>query len=184
MPKLKVLTISGSLRAKSSNGTVLDALALLVPAEIEIVRYRDLALLPAFNPDTDVTPPPPADALRRAIGAVDALVISSPEYAHGIAGSLKNALDWLVGSLEFPGIPVGVINAAPRASHADAQLREILRMMSAALDERAMLTLPIQSRGLSPADIAADPALSVPLLGMLSCLGELNAARRTAAAAE
>lgn len=181
MSTFKVLTISGSLRAKSSNGTVLDALPLLGQPDVEIVRYADLALLPAFNPDIDVNPPAPADALREAVGAVDALVISSPEYAHGIAGSLKNALDWLVGSLEFPGTPVAVINAAPRASHADAQLREVLRMMSAALDPRATLTLPIQGSGLTAAQIAADPALATPLRDMLACLGELNAARRAAA---
>jgi len=115
------------------------------------------------------------------VGAADALVISSPEYAHGIAGSLKNALDWLVGSLEFPGTPVGVINAAPRASHADAQLREVLRTMSATLDPRTSLTLPIQGSGLTAAQIAADPALAVPLRDMLACLAELNAARRGAA---
>ena len=181
MPALKVLTISGSLRAKSSNGTVLDALPLLAVPGVEIIRYADLALLPAFTPDIDVNPPAPAEALRKAVGAVDALVISSPEYAHGIAGALKNALDWLVGSLEFPGTPVGVINAAPRASHADAQLREVLRMMSASLDPRATLTLPIQSSGLTAEQIAADPALATPLRDMLACLGELNATRRAAA---
>lgn len=181
MPKLKVLTISGSLRAKSSNGTVLEALPLLALPEIEIIRYADLALLPAFNPDVDVDPPAPAAALRKTLGVVDALVISSPEYAHGIAGALKNGLDWLVGSLEFPGIPVGVINAAPRASHADTQLREVLRMMSASLDPRAMLTLPIQGSGLTAAAIAADPALARPLRDMLACLAELDATRRTAA---
>ena len=181
MPSLKVLTISGSLRAKSSNGTVLDALPLLAVPDVEIIRYADLGLLPAFNPDIDVNPPAPAEALRKAVGAADALVISSPEYAHGIAGSLKNALDWLVGSLEFPGTPVAVINAAPRASHADAQLREVLRTMSATLDPRTSLTLPIQGSGRTAAQIAADPALAAPLRDMLACLAELNAQRRAAA---
>jgi chromate reductase len=180
MPKLKVLAISGSLRAKSSNGTVLDALALVAPPDVEIIRYAGLALLPPFNPDFDVTPPALPAALRQTVGAIDALVISSPEYAHGIAGSLKNALDWLVGSLEFPGTPVAVINAAPRASHADAQLREILRTMSATLDPRTTLTLPIQSSGLSAGDIATNPALAQSLRTMLTGLAQLNAMRRAA----
>ena len=181
MSKLQILTLCGSLRSKSSNAAVLDALSLVAPAGVEVTRYADLGALPQFNPDFDVTPPPLPQTLRHLVGSVDALVISSPEYAHGIAGSLKNALDWLVGSLEFPGIPVGVINAAPRASHADAQLREVLRMMSASLDDRAMLTLPIQGSGRDAAAIAADPAPATPLQKMLDCLAELAAARGSTA---
>jgi len=179
---LRVLTLCGSLRAKSSHAAVLEALALVAPDDIEITRYADLGALPPFNPDHDVTPPALAHRLRKLVGSVDALVISSPEYAHGVAGSLKNALDWLVESLEFPGTPVGVINAAPRASHADAQLREVLRMMSASLDHRAMLTLPIHGSARDAAAIAADPALDAPLRDMLACLADLAAARRADAA--
>jgi NAD(P)H-dependent FMN reductase len=106
-------------------------------------------------------------ALRREVGRADGLVLSSPEYAHGIAGSFKNLLDWLVGSLEFPGKPVAVINAAPRAHHADAQLTEILRTMSARIEESWLLTLPVQGSGLDAYGIAAAPALADPLRDLL-----------------
>lgn len=180
MSTLKILTICGSLRAKSSNAAVLDALALVAPERFEFVRYLDLGVLPQFNPDNDAVPPPLPEALRQAVGHADALVISSPEYAHGIAGSLKNALDWLVGSLQFPGTPVGVINAAPRASHADAQLREVLRMMSASLDAGALLTLPIQGTGRNAEAIAADPAIAEALRAMLDRLEALAVQRASA----
>ena len=115
---MKILTVSGSLRAASSNTAVLDALPLLAPPGFEITRYLGLGELPHFNPDLDdgSTVPDPVAAFRRAVGEADGLILSSPEYAHGIAGSFKNGLDWLVGSLEFPGKPVALINAAPRAS--------------------------------------------------------------------
>jgi NAD(P)H-dependent FMN reductase len=94
-------------------------------------------------------------------------LISSPEYAHGVPGVLKNALDWLVGSLEFPGTPVALINTAPRAVHAQAQLREILTTMSARLVESASITLDLAGRSLDAAGIAADAVLRAQLQAAL-----------------
>lgn len=165
---MKILTISGSLRAASSNTAVLDALPLLAPDGLEVVRYAGLGDLPHFNPDLDGdTPPEGVVAFRRQVGAVDGLILSSPEYAHGIAGTFKNGLDWLVGSVEFPGKPVALINAAPRASHAEAQTLEILRMMSARLVDEAMLTLPVQGSRLDAKGIADNDAFATPLREML-----------------
>ena len=75
--------------------------------------------------------PPPVAALRRKTETCDGLIVAAPEYAHGVSGVLKNALDWLVGSEAFAGKPTMLINVAPRAFHAQAQLREILATMSA-----------------------------------------------------
>ena len=69
---------------------------------------------------------------RALLAAADGVLISSPEYAHGIPGSLKNALDWLVSDVEFVGKPVVLINSsASDAEHAMAQLTEVLKTMSA-----------------------------------------------------
>jgi NAD(P)H-dependent FMN reductase len=161
---MRILAICGSLRATSSNRSALEAAALLVPAGMSIVPYEGLAELPHFNADLDTDEPPEiVQALRREVGLADGLLISSPEYAHGIAGSLKNALDWLVGSFEFPGKPVALINASPRAVHADAQLREILTTMSARLFGASSIELRLLARNLSAADIAADAELSAVL---------------------
>lgn len=168
---MNILTVSGSLRAMSSNSAVLDAAALLAPQGMVLTRYSGLAGLPHFNPDIDGdAPPPEVLELRRLVGAADGLLISSPEYAHGLAGSFKNGLDWLVRSLEFPGKAVAVINVAPRASHAEAQLREVLTTMAARLVEDAMLTLPVQGSRLDAAGILASPALAGPLRQMLERL--------------
>jgi chromate reductase, NAD(P)H dehydrogenase (quinone) len=161
---VRILAISGSLRAASSNTAVLQAAAFLAPAGVEIVHYTALGDLPHFNPDLDTDDPPEVvRALRHEIGRCDGLLICSPEYAHGVAGSMKNALDWLVSSVEFPEKSTALINTSQRAIHGDAQLREILTTMSAQLIERASITLPLWGRNLDAAGIRSDPALSEQL---------------------
>jgi NAD(P)H-dependent FMN reductase len=132
---MNVLAIPGSLRATSSNAALLAAAARVAPAGTELAIYDGLGGLPHFSPDLDVEPIPAAvAALRARVGAADALAISSPEYAHGMPGSLKNALDWLVSALEPIGKPVLLISASPAgAVHAHAQLLEVLRTMSMAV---------------------------------------------------
>jgi NAD(P)H-dependent FMN reductase len=129
---MRVLAIPGSLRATSSNAALLRAAARVAPAGTELVMFDGLAGLPHFSPDLDVEPlPRPVATLRAQIAAASALAISSPEYAHGMPGSLKNALDWLVSATEPLGKPVLLISASPSgAAHAHAQLLEVLRTMS------------------------------------------------------
>jgi chromate reductase len=167
---MRLLAISGSLRVNSSNTSALKAMTMLAPSGVEIILYEGLESLPHFNPDLDRSDAPDAlprevQDLRRDVGLCDGLLICSPEYAHGVAGSLKNALDWLVGSPEFPGKAVALINAAPRAVHSDAQLREILTTMSAQLIEQASITAPIAGvgRNWDANGIASDPDLSAQL---------------------
>ncbi len=164
---MRILAICGSLRAASSNRAALEAAVLLAPAGVEVVLYEGLAGLPHFNPDLDDDPPPAAARLRAEIGRCDGLLISSPEYAHGVAGAMKNALDWLVGSLEFPGTPVALINTSPRASLAQAQTRETLKTMSAAIVEDACIELPLMGRGLDADGVVADGPLSAALRAAL-----------------
>ena len=97
-------------------------------------------------------------------------MICSPEYAHGVPGSLKNALDWVVGSGELSGKPVALINASPRATHADESLREIIATMDARIVAGASVTVPVQGRKLDVGGILADPALSSVLSSALEAL--------------
>ncbi len=158
---MRILAISGSLRARSSNSAVLHAASALAPEASELIIYPGLGNLPHFNPDLDTADPPETvKALRREIGLCQGVLISSPEYAHGVAGSLKNALDWLVSAPEFHGKPVALFNTAPRAIHAQAQIREILTTMSALLIDTASITLPLAGRTLDAAGIVSDSILS------------------------
>jgi chromate reductase, NAD(P)H dehydrogenase (quinone) len=164
---MHILAISGSLRTGASNTTVLQAAALLAPPGVTITLYDGLGALPHFNPDLDSPdedqlPEIVAD-LRKQIGRADGVLISCPEYAHGIPGSFKNLLDWLVGSTEFPGKPVALLNTSPMSVHAPAQLAEILTTMNARLIREASITVQPRNRGSSAGDIAADPELSIRL---------------------
>ena len=182
---LQLLAISGSLRAASSNTAVLQALQLIAPDQLALNGYAGLADLPYFNPDLDGegdTPPAAVAMLRAAIGAADGLLISSPEYAHGVPGVLKNALDWLVSSREFPGKPVALINVAPRATFVHAALAETLRTMSAALIDDPALTFALPRRGMDAAALAQDPLVAARLQAVLAvCERAIRAAEKAAA---
>lgn len=129
---MKLLGISGSLRATSSTAALVAAIRRLLHDGDTLDIYAGLGELPHFSPDLDVDPPPAGVAsLRTAIGGSDAIVITSPEYAHGMPGSLKNGLDWLVSAAEPIDKPVLLVCASPGgAMHAHAQFLEVLRTMS------------------------------------------------------
>ena len=129
---MKLLAISGSLRAGSSTSALVRAAARLAPPGVIVDVYDGIGLLPHFSPDLDTEPLPPTVAtLRAALGASQGLVIATPEYAHGMPGSLKNALDWLVSATEPVDMPVLLISASPGgAVHAHAQLSEVLLTMN------------------------------------------------------
>ena len=177
---MRLLAISGSLRRASSNTAALEALARLAPEGVKVLVYRDLAKLPPYNPDDDVEDrpkPEPVETLRALVGASDALVIAAPEYAHGVPGALKNALDWLVASETFAGKPVMLINASPRAFHAQASLREILATMAARLMPEAFAALSLAGKSLSADEVLADQASLRKLKEALEALlGMLNGA--------
>lgn len=171
---LKILAISGSLRAASSNSAILRVASRVAPARITVEVYPGLDALPYFNPDLDRAfddprLPLPVRTLRSAIAGADAVLISSPEYAHGVSGMLKNALDWLVGGSEMVGKPVALINTSPHATHAMAALSETLRTMTVTLVESACLSVAMP-RNQGDDALAADIALTTSLRAALVAL--------------
>jgi len=103
-------------------------------SRIDVQIYEGLGSLPHFNPDDDVegaTPPPAVGELRTLLASAGGILISSPEYAHGVPGSLKNALDWLVSDGALVDKPVALINASPVGGEfARDSLVETLRTMN------------------------------------------------------
>jgi NAD(P)H-dependent FMN reductase len=169
----RIFAISGSLRRASSNGALVEAAGRLTPPDIEVFVYRDIGSIPPFNPDLDTAAPPEAvRALRSALGEADAILISSPEYAHGVPGALKNALDWVVGSGELIDKPIALINASARATHAYASLRETLTTMSARVIDEASITVPLDGTGLDATGIVNDVRLSAMLSAAVVALVE------------
>jgi NAD(P)H-dependent FMN reductase len=167
---MDVLAISGSLRAASINSALLRACARLAPAGMRVQLYGGLGALPPFNPDREASPPREVQALCAAVAGADVLLLASPEYAHGISGTMKNALDWLVGYEPFCGKPVAVPNASPRARHAHAALCETLRTMSARLVDGACIALPLLGAGLDEQGMVDSPDVSGRIRELLAAL--------------
>jgi chromate reductase, NAD(P)H dehydrogenase (quinone) len=157
---MRILGLSGSLRAASINAMLLRATARLAPADIDISIFNGLGALPLFNPDLEGSRPRSVVAFHRAVATADALLFASPEYAHGVSGTIKNALDWLVGFEPFANKIVAVFNASPRAHHADDALRETLRTMAAVIVEPASITIPLLGAGLDEAAMVATPFIA------------------------
>src|SRR5579859_6398165 len=131
---MQFLAISGSPRAASTNTSLLRAAAVLAPEDVTIKLYDGLGDLPHFNPDLDTELPPLAVArfrlqLRNAAG----VIISTPEYAHGVPGVLKNALDWVVGSGELYEKRVAIVQPSLRGEFAVRSLSETLSVMGTKL---------------------------------------------------
>jgi NAD(P)H-dependent FMN reductase len=169
MAAIRLLAISGSLRSASSNTTLLTAAAALLPADVTMTFYQGLGGLPHFNPDLDVEPlPAPVRDLREQVGAAAGLLICSPEYARGVPGSLKNALDWLVSGSEFPDKPIALFNASQRSVHAQESLRLTLRTMSGRLIEEACITVPLLGTRLDVQGIATHEAFGLQVRAALA----------------
>jgi chromate reductase len=142
---MNILAISGSVRSNSSNAALLRAAAAMAPAGMTFEFYDEqIGKLPMFNPDLDgegAFPAPAVAELRALLRDADGVMISSPEYAHGIPGALKNALDWIVSSGELEGKPVVVLVASPSGGEfAQASLVPTLEVMGAKLVVNLALT--------------------------------------------
>lgn len=170
---MQLLAVSGSLRAASSNTTLLRAAATLAPPGVNISLYDEIGALPHFNPDLDDdTVAPAVLRWRAALAAAHGIIFSTPEYAHGVPGVLKNALDWVVGSGELVSKPITLFNASPRGVYAQASLTETLSVMSANIITNSSVTLPLTGKPLSAAQIAADPSLSATLHNALTSFAQ------------
>lgn len=167
---MRVLGISGSLRKASINSAFLRAATRLSPPGIELTVFSGIGELPLFNPDLEASPPSQVLALHGAVAESDALLFASPEYAHGVTGAIKNALDWLVSFEPFVGKPVAVLNASPRAHHADSALRETLRTMSAVIVEPASVSIQLLGANLDEAGMVEHPVVSSAIKGCLTSL--------------
>ena len=109
---MRILGISGSLQRGSTNTALIDIARARAPEGVEVLRFDGLAQIPPCNPDLEPAPPEVA-AFRALVQSADGLLIATPEYAHGLPGTLKNALDWLVGSGELYDKRVVIVSAAP-----------------------------------------------------------------------
>lgn len=171
-----ILGISGSLRAGSFNRALLAAAAAALPPRVELLEWRGLETLPAYDDDADG---PFAAcsvvALRRALADADALLIATPEYNHSIPGALKNALDWASRPLRdnpLRGKPVAVVGASTGifgAVWAQAELRKVLSAIGADVLD-AQLHVPAAATAFTREGRLRDPGLAASLHALVGGL--------------
>jgi chromate reductase len=131
---LEVLAIAGSLRRQSWNRQLLTAAAELAPPRLHLTVYDDLASIPPFDEDRELTGRGIVDALCARVAACDGLLLSTPEYNRSIPGVLKNAIDWISRTDVLAAKPVAVIGATPGrwgTRLAQAELRRVLEATEA-----------------------------------------------------
>src|SRR5687768_1862826 len=107
---MHILAIPGSLRDNSASNQLLKEIARMIPASIAFEIYDGVGRLPHFNDAREI--PESVKGFRNKVKSADAILICTPEYAFGVPGSLKNALDWTVSSGEFVNKPVSLITAS------------------------------------------------------------------------
>ncbi len=165
--------ISGSTRDTSTNTAALRTIAAIAPPEIETRVYGGLVELPAFIPG-DQPAPPAVAALRTELGAADAVLICTPEYAGMIPGSLKNLLEWTVGAGDLYGKPVAWINVATegRGDAAVATLRTVLGYVGADIAESACGRITMLRDMVGVDGTVADPGVRERLGSAVAALAE------------
>lgn len=146
-------------RARTALNTSSEALSGVPPAKGGSSAYW----IPHFNPDFEGNEPSSVIGFCARVQASRGLLISTPEYAHGVPGVLKNALYWLVGTPYLVGKPVALLNASPRATHAYASLTETISVMAARIIAEASITVPLLGKSLDEPGIISHPEISATL---------------------
>jgi len=174
----RIALVSGSLRSGSTNTAVLQTACALAPEALTMTLYGGMGELPHFNPDDDREGDPvhPAVAdLRAQVGAADALLVCTPEYAGALPGAIKNLLEWTVGDAGTYGKPVAWINAsgpaAPTgAADAHESLRKVLGYVGADIVEAACVRIAVLRDAIGPDGVIADTTIREQIATTLTTL--------------
>jgi chromate reductase, NAD(P)H dehydrogenase (quinone) len=139
----KVLAISGSTRQNSSNHKLINAITALAADQMEITLFESISALPHFNPDdNEEQAGKVVEDFRQQLRNADGVLICTPEYAHGVPGSLKNAIDWTVSTSEFYHKPTALITASTDGRFGHAALLETLKVIVAENIDQLQMVIP------------------------------------------
>jgi len=170
IPVIKLLAISGSLRANSSNNAIIKAVGAMAPAGVAFNVYTGLAAIPPF--DDSQEPGPAVVDFRRQLQEADGIFICTPEYAFGVSGVLKNALDWTVSSGELVNKPLALVTAATGGEKAHAALLLTFKALSSAIPEGGELVISYVRSKLDANGAVSDPATALQLQQVMDALVE------------
>jgi NAD(P)H-dependent FMN reductase len=164
----KIVAICGSTKEKSLNLSLIHAIADLTIADFSLTVFRDLAGIPHFNPDLDNdTPPQQVVNFRKQLRDADGILICTPEYAMGVPGSLKNAIDWTVSSCEFSHKPVALITASTQGYKGHQALLETLKIIESNISEDTQLLISFVKSKVSTDNTIKDPETLSGILKLL-----------------
>ena len=170
----EILAILGSTRAASSNLNLVKAIQELAKDVFDITIYNGIGQLPQFNPDMDNAGVPAlVTDFRNQIRQANGVLISTPEYAMGVPGALKNALDWTVSSGEFSHKPVALLTASTSGLKAHDALLASLQVIEAKMtEETAMIISFIKTKVNNEAKIT-DASTLQQVQALLNAFGQL-----------
>jgi len=178
---MRILLISGSTRAASTNSAFVRTAAACAPTGVGAEVYGGLTGLPHFNPDDDGTSlPAPVAELRAAVAGSDAVLFCTPEYAGTLPGALKNLLEWLVGGTEMTDKPVAWVNVAAderRGGGATATLQVVLGYIQALLVEDACRHIPVTREAIGDDGLIGDPGTRAAIADALAALAHAGRPR-------
>ena len=160
MSKINILAFSGSIRKRSSNASILRAIASIIPENVTYTIFEDIDKFPHFNPDNEEGNEYVAK-FRQALKNADAVIICTPEYAFGVPGVLKNALDWVVSSGELNEKPIAAISASQMYMGGDKALASLLLTLTALgtkFTDRSSISIPAISKKINEAGEVTDEA--------------------------
>ena len=128
---------------------------------------RAISELPAFSPDIDTSSNDVVKGFVRRVRESDGVVISSPVYAGGYPGALKNALDWLVGTDAFLEKPFMMLSASNRMPDVERTLVVVLETMSGVHITEASVVIPLLGKSLTVSNIVSDTGIANTIRGRL-----------------
>lgn len=166
--KITILALSGSLRPTSTNTKLIKEIQRWAPADIEFIIYQHLATLPAFDDSAEE-----GDAVanwRRQLAEADGVFLCSPEYAFGIPGALKNAIDWTVRTGELVNKPLALVTAASNGEKAHAAWLQIFSALSSNIPEGGALLIPFIKTKLNEKGEITDAATKAAVESVLQAL--------------
>jgi chromate reductase, NAD(P)H dehydrogenase (quinone) len=171
--KKKILAISGSTRKKSSNLNLINAIEELSSSIFSITIFEGLTDIPHFNPDLDNDSPPEAVMrFRRLLREADGILICTPEYAMGVPGTLKNAIDWTVSSCEFSHKPLALITASSMGEKGHASLMETLKIIETGVTDDTQLVIPFVKTKVSSEGKIIDAATLSSVQNVIDALNQ------------
>jgi len=143
MNNKKVIAICGSTRQNSINHSLIKAIADLSSATLDVSLFDSIANLPQFNPDNDGDHVAMEVAdFRQQLNNAEGIIICTPEYAHGVPGALKNAIDWTISSSQFPHKPTMLITASTGGNYGHKALMATLKAIEAKNIDQLQMVIP------------------------------------------